>query len=312
MIALTTLLFAVVESVGQAVIRRRVASEEDWERAGRFVRSRWSALDGALASPPWAGPLMRRALGDTLSPAGAAPADWDAYDRIWEFSLRGATHGKFPKGDRPLLSKRFGRVLVRAWPVTSNPVRDLVATGSRSLSVTRGEGSNTRPCPRRRAPALPGGIWAGVMPPREYHFCGDSKHPWLWVGRTIMADGELQPRTCIWQHAAGPEPITATLPEVPVKANGGYRVVLHAGRYYRHDHETTGTARIMLLADGEPRGRMILTPQAGWKRMEVPILAPGEPQDERWRQVRFSVEVTATVPHQQSVCWSAQVYGPDE
>ncbi len=69
---------------------RSVPGDDDWRRAGDFVRAQVQPGDLIVFAPEWVDPVGRMVLGDKLAIADAARMDAAKYGRIWELSIRGA------------------------------------------------------------------------------------------------------------------------------------------------------------------------------------------------------------------------------
>jgi hypothetical protein len=288
---LLVFVLAVTELAGHAVIRARVPDGDEWERAAAYVGPRLSSKDAVTVAPPWADPLVRRAIGERMSLGQAASGDLASYERLWAFTLRGHR----PKGapDRPPdVLHRFGRVHVLRWDLGPSPVVFDFVEQVYGAKVSLGEGA--RACPLRTGAPRGGGLGAGPAVPAARFEC-DARRPWLWVGSTVLEDLDLEPRRCVWQHPQGPEPVRVTYEDVPL----GDRLVLHAGLYYEHERKRTGgPVHLQVRVDGEPVGEMVHRDGDGWKPMEMRL-------QRRADRGRVEIEVTARRPHLRSLCWAA-------
>lgn len=287
---------AIVELVGHLVIVSRVPPLDDFRQAAAFVRGERRDGDLVVAAPYWADPLVRWTAGDMISFADAGRSDLAGHRRLWVLSTRGHRPDEAPDTD-PELDRSFGRVRVLRWALPApEVVFDLTASTSRA-EVSIVEGGTARICPWRSGVAQGGGLGAGPMKPAQRFEC-DPRRPWLWVAPTINEDLELQPRFCVWQHPAGPEPIRTTFRDVPL----GDRLVLYAGLYYEHERKReNGPVDVRVLVDDREIGRMTHRDGDGWKRMEVLTRAPGSSAE----RGTIAIEVTAPSPHLRSLCWSA-------
>ena len=293
------LALALVELVGHFVVRARVPDHGDWHRAAEYVRSRFRDGDLIVSAPAWTDPLLRRVIGDRITPAMAGRSDLAPFERLWVLSIRGHRAPEEAGQSDPDDAHRFGQVLVRRWDLGPSPVIfDFTEHVMDAHVELVGQDASARPCPKQTSRTYGGGLGAGPLWPRERFRC-DPRRGWLWVGETITEDLALRPRRCIWQHAPAPgEVMRTTFRDVP----RGDRIVLYAGLYYEHErHEAGGDIAVRLLVDGEEVGRMAHHDGDGWLRMEaVPVAA-----DAARRTGEVAVEVSATHPHQRSLCWAA-------
>jgi hypothetical protein len=123
----------------------------------------------------------------------------------------------------------------------------------------------------------------------------DGPRPWLFVAPVVMEDLDLQPRHCIWQHAAGRDPVTLSFEDVPL----GEALVFYGGLYYEHERmRDGGPVKVDVFIDGALRASMQHRDGDGWKRMH--IATPGLRERGTVR-----VEVSADKPHKRSFCWAA-------
>lgn len=298
------LALAVVEVVGHVVVRSRVVTEDDWARAAARVREEHRPGDLIVVAPMWADPLLRQHLGDRLAMKDVGRSDLAGYQRLWALSIRGHRPAEAP-AEAPSFDEQHGRVRVLRWDLTPEAVLYDFTDHVREARVSLVDGERESVCPfRDEGRPRGGGLGAGPMTPAARHSC-DPRRPWLWVGTTVQDDLELTPRYCIWQHPAGPEPIRATFPGVPL----GERLVLYGDIYYEHErHREHGPLSVAVLVDGEEIGRMVHADGDGWKRMEASTQRPGRPRRERGD---VTIEVTAPNPHLRSFCWSATTRGPE-
>ncbi len=282
---------AIFELVAHPVIRAGVPSGDSWEDATGFVRERFEPNDRIIAAPRWVDPIVRSYLGDLSSPALASATDFAGVDRVWEVGVRGATHRSEP----PLLEEFFGGVHVRMWQVRSDEVLfDFVEEIERA-QVDLFTGQGIQPCPFVHAKVEGGGLGHGPLPPPDRFVC-DSARPWLWVGATVMADLDLEPRRCVWQHPAGREPVRATFHEVPL----GDKLVVHGGLDYNNERTAGNIAvRLRVFIDDRLAGEMRHQDRDGWSRLEIDTAR----LEGTAHQVR--IETTAAKSHARTFCWSA-------
>jgi hypothetical protein len=282
---------AVFELVAHPVIRAGVPSGDAWEDATAFVRERFEPTDRIVAAPPWTDPIVRSYLGDLLSPSSASVGDFAGVGRVWEVGIRGATTRTAP----PALEKSFEGVRVRMWRLAADEVLfDFVEEIDRAEVDFLTE-KGARRCPYVHAKVQGGGLGHGPLPPPDRFVC-DPARPWLWVGPTVMADLDLEPRRCVWQHPTGHKPVRATFDDVPF----GKRLVVHGGLDYNNER-TAGNVAVLLrvFIDDRLAGEMRHQDRDGWSRLEIDTARLNGTR----HQVR--IETTAAKPHARTFCWSA-------
>jgi len=282
---------AVFELAAQAWVQGAIPSDESWEQASAFVRTRHQASDRIVGAPSWVDPIVRSHLGDLSTLPMAAPSDLAGIDRIWELSIRGAS----TRDDEPDLEEHFDGVRIRMWVLSTDEVLYDFVEEVANAKVELVGANGAQLCPSVRGHPSRGGLGQGPMPPTERFLC-DPRRPWLWVGATVLADLELQPRRCIWQHPAGTEPIRVTFPEVPL----GERLVIHGGIDYHAERERIhGPVVLRVWIDDNLAGELIHHDGDGWSVLEI---GTSELRSER-AEVRF--ETTADDPGARLFCWSA-------
>jgi len=282
---------AVFELVAHPVIRARVPTDDSWEDATTFVRERFEPTDRIVAAPRWVDPIVRSYLGDLLSPMSAAAGDLAGVSRVWEVGIRRATSRSEP----PALEESFGGVRVRMWPVATDEVLfDFVEEIDRAevdLLTERG----AQHCPFVHTKVEGGGLGHGPLPPPDRFVC-DPARPWLWVGATVMADLDLEPRRCVWQHPAGREPVRAAFRDVPF----GDKVVVYGGLDYNNERTVGGNpVWLRVFIDDRLAGEMRHQDRDGWSRLEIDTARLKGTA----HQVR--IETTAAKPYARTFCWSA-------
>ena len=291
---------ALFELVAHPLIRAAVPSDESWDRASAFVRERFEPGDRIVAAPHWADPIVRNHLGDLMSLRAAAPPDSGGFERLWELGIRGAT----TRAGAAELEKAFGGVEVRMWPLRGPRVLyDFVEEVERARVELVQNGTAKR-CEWVRARPDPGGLERGQMRPAERFVC-DPKRPWLWVGPTVLADLELRPRRCIWQHPAGPEPVRSRFDDVPL----GDRLVVRAGIDYQVARERDRAPVTLLVAiDEEVVAELVHHDGEGWSGVEV------DTSDRSGQRASVRFETRTADPSARLFCYSAstqQVRGDD-
>lgn len=293
-LALILLSLPVLDLVGSAVVRHRVPTESDWERAAEYVREGFEEGDLIVPAPSWADSLVYEQLGDLVPLSAAGRSDDEAFQRVWALSIRGHMPALYAERP-PAASHVFGRVSVHRWDLGESPVLYSFIDHLREARVERVQGSTARPCPWRRMPWGRSGLHWGAMFPDERFQC-DTGAAHLFVGETVNEDLRLRPRHCIWQHPQGGEPIRATFQDVPL----GERLVFYGGIYYQHERvQEGGVVDVNLSVDGRSLGSFQHRDGDGWKRESFATDSlEGETGTVR-------VEVSSGSPHLRSFCWSA-------
>ena len=282
---------AIFELVAHPIIRAARPSDESWQAAAAFVRAQYQPSDRIVGAPAWVGPIVRSELGDLLSLRMAAPPDTAGIDRVWELSIRGAASRDEP----PTLEQEFDGVHVRMW---SLPGDELIYDFVEEISGAKVElvrADRSKACPWVAARQAPGGLERGPMTPGERFVC-DPRRPWLWVGATVLADLELEPRRCIWQHPAGPDPVRVTFTDVPL----GDRLLIRGGIDYQAERRRVhAPVTLRVFINDRMAAELVHEDGDGWSGLEIDTSElPRDPAI-----VRF--ETTADDPTSRLFCWSA-------
>lgn len=282
---------AVFELLAHPWIDAAIPSDRSWEAASAFIRERHQPTDRIVGAPSWVDPIVRHHLGDLLSLRAAAPTDLAGIDRIWELSIRGASTREEP----PDLEEHFEEVRVRMWVLSTDQVLyDFVEEIEQAkVELVRSDGSQA--CRWMNARPAAGGLGHGPMPPAKRFVC-DPQRPWLWVGATVLADLDLQPRRCVWQHPAGADPVRVTFPEAVI----GERLVIHGGIDYNSERQRVhGPVALRVWIEDRLAGELIHRDGDGWSGIEIDTSELGPER----AAVRF--ETTADDPSARLFCWSA-------
>ncbi|MBW2509030.1 MAG: hypothetical protein JRE81_10400 [Deltaproteobacteria bacterium] len=282
---------AAFELLADPVIRAAIPREEAWRQASAFVRERFEPNDRIVAAPAWVDPIVRGELGDLTELRIAALPDRAGVGRVWELGIRGAT--TFDAA--PALERNFAGVRVRMWPVESPKIIYDFVTRIREAEVEIDTDAGPLACAWTRGRAAPGGLERGPMMPAERFVC-DRARPWLWVGPTILADLELQPRRCIWQHPAGPDAVRTTFIDVPL----GERLVVRGGIDYqvarRRSHAPV-TLRVWI--DDEIAAELVHHDGDGWSGLDIDTSA------HRGSDASVRFETTTSDPYARLFCFAA-------
>ena len=282
---------AAFELLAHPVIQAAIPSEDSWEEASTFVRARFEPSDRIVAAPHWTDPIVRRELGDLTSLRNAALPDQAGIGRVWELAIRGAT----TRDEAPALERDFGGVRVRMWPARSPKILyDFVAEIEHArVELETGEGP--LPCPWTQGRQAQGGLERGPMRP-AYRFACDQERAWLWVGPTVLADLELQPRRCIWQHPAGPDPVRTTFDHVPI----GRRLVVRGGVDYQIARRRAYAAvTLRVWIDDELAAEWIHHDGDGWSGLDI------DTSDREGSLATVRFETTTAEPFARLFCFAA-------
>ena len=282
---------AVFELVAHSLIVAATPSDESWEAAAAFVRARYQPSDRIVGAPAWVDPIVRNQLGDLLSLRMAAPPDAAGIDRLWELSIRGAGSRDEP----PALEQEFDGVHARMW---SLPADELIYDFVEEISGAKVElvgAERSTACPWLTERPMPGGLERGPMTPRKRFVC-DPRRPWLWVAATVVADLELRPRRCIWQHPVGLEPVRVTFTDVPL----GDRLLIRGGIDYQAERRRVhAPVTLRVWINDQMAAELVHEDGDGWSGLDIHTSELArEPAT-----VRF--ETTADDPGSRLFCWSA-------
>lgn len=282
---------ALFELVAHPAIRARVPDDDAWREAAAFVRRKAGPSDRVVAAPAWADPLIRRELGDLMTLRAAAPPDDAGVERVWELGIRGAT----TRTDPPALEERLGPIHVRMWPIAAPTLVYDFVEHVPSAEVTFDAPEGERPCPWTRGPPDPGGLERGPMRPADRFQC-DPKRPWAWVGPTVLADLDLAPRRCIWQHPIGERPIRTRFSDVPL----GDEIVVSAGVDYQVARQRThAPVTLRVFIDDRLAGELVHRDGDGWTSLAI------DTADAVGRHANVRFETTTSNPSARLFCYAA-------
>jgi hypothetical protein len=282
---------AAFELLADPVIRAAIPREEAWQQASAFVRERFEPNDRIVAAPSWLDPIVRSELGDLIDLRIAALSDPAGVGRVWELGARGATTFEAA----PALQRDFGGVRVRMWPVESPTINYDFVARIREAEVEIDTAAGPLACAWTRGRAAPGGLERGPMTPAERFVC-DRGRPWLWVGPTILADLDLQPRRCIWQHPAGPDAVRTTFTNVPL----GERLVVRGGIDYQVARLRAHAPVVLRVwIDDEIAAELIHHDGDGWSGLDVDTTA------RRGSYASVGFETTTADPYARLFCFAA-------
>jgi hypothetical protein len=282
---------AVFELVTQPVIDAAIPSDASWEAASAFVRARYQPADVIVAAPSWVDPVVRAHLGDLLSLRAAAPSDPAGVRRVWEVGIRGAT----TRDSAPALEEDFAGVRVRMWPVSAETVVYDFVEEIEHAQVELVRADRLQPCPWMSVSPARGGLGQGPMAPGERFVC-DPRRPWLWVGATVLADLELHPRRCIWQHPAGTDPVRVTFPDAAL----GERLLIRGGIDYNNERRRAySPVTLRVWINDRLEGELVHRDGDGWSGIDIDTSELGLAR----ARVRF--ETTTNDTKARLFCWAA-------
>ena len=296
----SALCVATVETVGHFTIQSRVVEAADWRAAAEHLRAELQPTDALLLAPEWVSPVARVALGDLMTEQRAAYSDLAGFTRAVEVSARGRRHPHLA-GREATRATRVGALTIREYELGPSPVLYDLTDHVEEAQVALRRQSGEQPCAWRTGALGRGGLGAGPLMPAGRFEC-DPRHPWVFVGRTINEDLDLQPRRCVWQHPAeAGSSVVTTFEDVPL----GARLVLHAGLYYEHERMREHPPfELRVHVNGREVGHMTHRDGDGWKRLEA---STGEAGSDPTRRGQVQIEVSADNPHLRSVCWAADI-----
>jgi hypothetical protein len=282
---------AAFELLAHPVIQAAIPSDKSWEEASAFVRARFQPTDRIVAAPHWADPIVRRELGDLTSLRVAALPDSAGVGRVWELGIRGAT----TRDEAPVLERDFRGVRVRMWSVQSPKILYDFVEHITDARVELETEDGPLACPWTTARPSPGGLERGPMRPAERFVC-DRKRAWLWVGSTVLADLDLHPRRCIWQHPAGPNPVRTIFANVPL----GRQLVVHGGVDYQIARQRAYAPVVLRVwIDDEIVAEWIHRDGDGWSGLDIDT----SDREGSFATVRF--ETTTAEPFARIFCFAA-------
>jgi len=133
------------------------------------------------------------------------------------------------------------------------------------------------------------------MKPAQRFEC-DSRRPWAWVGATILADLDLRPRRCIWQHPSGDGPVRTTFRDVPLADT----LVVRAGVDYQVERRRKHAPVILrVFIDDVLAGELVHRDGDGWTGFEI------DTTQTRGASAAVRFETTASDPTARLFCYAA-------
>jgi hypothetical protein len=259
------LLLAVLELLGGVRIRSRIADPGDYRAAAEFLRPKIDARVRVVAAPDYVDPLMRAALGDSLTFAQVGPSDLAPFETLYAMSVDGHVPELAP-ARLPKVEAVFGRVSVLRWDLGASSVTVDLIDHLQDARVELFVGDSVTRCPKvNQRRHTPGGLSRGPMRPSVRFEC-DRRRPHLYVGETVIEDLDLQPRRAVYQHPPDVGFVRTTFPPLELARS----IVLYVGLYYEHERRGEHAPfEVVVRIDGQERGRMVHRDLQGWKRLEI-------------------------------------------
>lgn len=273
----TALLCAALPAIGLVELalaqsqKRKVPRDDEWRAAASYASSQKKPGDWVIVSPPWAGPLGRKAIGEVnpglINLASVARSDLDTATRVLELSIRG---GRDPQAQGwPLVEERaFGPVKLR---ILQNPkperlVRDLVDEIGPDLVVGRQNSAGVfEPCRWETGATRMPNLFQGPGTPTERWMCPPNDPAWTFIGVTAITDLDYNPRRCILMH---PTEGTTTIVKFPPKAIGT-KVVAYVGVHVFQERELNKPpVHARVLVAGKEVAHVKHRDGDGWLRFE--------------------------------------------
>lgn len=241
----TALLCAVLPTVGLIELalaqaqKKKVPSDDAWRAAAAAAKAEKKPGDWVIVSPPWAGPLGRKAIGEVdkklIDLASVARSDLDTVPRVLELSIRGARDPQ-TKGWTVLSEKVLGNVTLRTMvnPKPDLLIRDLVdEVGASQATVGRLTASGFVACPWETGATRMPNLFQGPATPADRYMCPPNDPTWTFVGVTTITDLDYNPRRCILMH-----PTEGTITSVRFPAGKiGKKVVGYVGVHVFQERE---------------------------------------------------------------------------
>jgi hypothetical protein len=294
-LAAGVLLVALLELALHFRVSGDAIPEADWQGAAALIRSEWRDGDVLVVAPSWISPLVRRAVGASLTAPSVAPGSLESAPRVWAVSARGFVAPRASLKDRPALSKRFGDVHVERLDRSGeSPKFDFVASFWQA-AVSLERGGVVTPCVLETGAPDGGGLGRGpVRPGRRYECDGKAER---WIAPVTVEDLHYQPRYCVREPAFGKAVARIEYGSVPF----GEKLVFHAGLYLRDERKRKGAPiSLRVLINGNAAGEFVHRDGDGWARYEVKV-----PAESAQRVGSVAVEVTSPGTKDRNLCWTA-------
>lgn len=291
----------VVELLAHLYFRGRTPKLEDYAALEPVVSEMRQASELVVATPNWAEPNLRWALGDALMPlADVARPEESRYAAAIEVLLPGVTSA-FPQWSVEASHRVDGFLVQRLKNPEYEPVLfDFVEQFSpQRVSVDVGRGSqNRKPCAFNAHAAVTNGALGGhaTFPAQRFE-CGSAE--WDFVGLTVIEDQNYRPRRCLWaQPPSGKRSKSVRYRDVRL----GARITGHTGIPYLVDRGGKGAPiALSVKIDGETIGVVHHENGVGWQPFSVQTSAQAGTD----HSVEF--EVVADNSNKRDFCFHADV-----
>lgn len=238
--------------------------------------------DIVLVAPPWAEPMVRRALGDEVMPMkDLGRPDLSGHATALEVSILGQRSAELSDW-REIDRQTQGSFLLRR---LDNPAHQPVKLDFvDALSPDRVEvwmGGSTRCHWQPKARALSGGLGGHPTFPKERFQCPGGG--FFNVGVTVIADEDFRPRRCLWAHPPRRGELVIRFKDVTL----GETIFGHGGLYWIVERERRGAPiELRLRVDGDEVGQATHVDGDGWAAFEMAL---GEHAGKTGATVEFAV-----------------------
>lgn len=279
-------LVGVIELVAHLYFARRAPSFDAWAELREPVRSLRAPGDLIVVAPPWADPLVRRALGDELMPVrDLARPDITRYASALEISIFGQSSPELA-GFREVAREQRGKFLLRRLenPSPARVVFDFTDHIRPPFADVRGTDPPVA-CPwNPRATIQAGGLGGHPTFPAERFECPSGV--FFNVGVTVIADQDYRARRCIWSHPLARGEIVTRFRGVPL----GRSIRGHGGMYWPIERELAGAPiTLTVRVDGDVIGAYTHVDGDGWSLFDLPL---GAHAGAASAEVEFAVTTT--------------------
>jgi hypothetical protein len=292
-------LLGLCELVLHLYFAHRAPRPEEWEDLRPAVTAWYGPDKVVVVAPQWAEPIARWKLGDALMPLrDVARGDVSRYAHALEISAMGRRSPELV-GWSIVRETRHGRFALRE---LQNPqpahvlynFSDYLLPPHTEVHVQQG-GASTLCNFTSKAPVESGGLGAPPTFPESRFIC-PGQPPQVFVGLTIIEDGEFRPRRCIWSQApAAGGALMTRFKSVPL----GDAIQGHAGMGYLYERDKPNPPFTIAVAiDGTEVGRMVHNDGDFWKPFSIPLAEHGH----RVADVEFRVSAP---PNGSPVCFEA-------
>jgi len=250
----------------------RAPRPQEWADLRPAVSAWYAPGKAVIVAPQWAEPMARWKLGDDLMPIrDVARGDTSRYALALEISTMGK-HAPELAGWKVLRESRPGRFLLRELENPQPPhvlydFTDYLLPAHADVRVVQGSAATA--CGYTTTAAVEsGGLGAPPTFPANRFLCpGQPAH--VFVGLTIINDGEFRPRRCIWSHPpAGGGALVTHFKSVPL----GNLIAGHMGRDAEFERDRSHPSfTIRVAVDGVEVGEAVQHEGEYWKAFEIAL-----------------------------------------